>query len=320
MTIFSGIRPMVMEGLTVGGGSAGGGAGANNGTGGGSGNTGDNGANASAGASGGANGNAGSAGGLDWSKWQEALPEDLRKDPSISSIKSLPDLAKSFVHAQKLVGADKIQVPDPKHATQSDYLNVIKKLGLPEKIEDYKFKMPDGLDEKSLNKEFTDSIKQAAHEVGVLPWQFEKIFGAYHGYAAKQVEASNKAFKEAQEKDLGALKQEWGKGYETEVKKADVAFKELVPNVEDRQRMAQDGLLAHPVVIKAFAQAAKLLSEDKFLGQGDGKLVNMTPEDALKRAREIQGDNNHPYRNPSHPNHKAAKEEVQRLYQQAFPS
>lgn len=261
----------------------------------------------------------GNAGGVDWSKWMEALPDDVRKDTGLSTIKTLPDLAKGYINLQKTLGKDKIQVPDAKHATEKDYLDIFRKLGSPEKLEDYKFKMPDGIDDKSINTDFMDKIKAAAHTSGILPWQFEKIFGAYHGYASKMQQDSADKFKATQEADIGALKQEWGKGYETELKKANIAFKELLPNAADRQRLADDGLLTHPTIIKALASASKLLKDDVFVGHGSGNLSGITPADALKRAREIQGDANHPYRNPAHPNYKAAKEEVAGLYKTAFP-
>ena len=35
--------------------------------------------------------------------WRESLPEDLKEDPSLKSIQDVPGLAKSFIHAQKMV-------------------------------------------------------------------------------------------------------------------------------------------------------------------------------------------------------------------------
>ena len=51
--------------------------------------------------------------------WKESLSEELRSDKSLENIKDIEGLAKSYVHAQKLVGADKIPVPN-KFATEKD--------------------------------------------------------------------------------------------------------------------------------------------------------------------------------------------------------
>ena len=71
--------------------------------------------------------------------------------------------------------------------------------------------------------------------------------------------------------------------------------------------------------MRLLANASKLMSEDTFIGQGEGKLTGVTPQAALEKAKAIQADMNHPYRNPNHPNHRAAKKEVSDLYQLAFP-
>ena len=69
--------------------------------------------------------------------WRESLPDDLRDDPSLKSIQDVPGLAKSFIHAQKMVGADKIPVPT-EHATKEDWDAVYSKLGRPATPDDYK--------------------------------------------------------------------------------------------------------------------------------------------------------------------------------------
>lgn len=265
-----------------------------------------------------ANGDTGKSGGVDWSKWADALPEDIRKDPSLSTIKTLPDLAKSYVSAQKLIGKDKIAIPDAKHATEADWLGVYQRLGAPTKVEDFKFKLPDGVDEKEVDADFLSKVKESAVKAGVAPWQFEKIFSAYHEIATERVKASESEFEATRNADIDNLKKEWGPAYENQIKKANVAFQEFL-KPEERKRLIDDGIAGHPSVVKILANAAKMLTPDKFVGHGDGINGGMTPAEALSKAQKIQGDPNHPYRVPTHPNHKAAKEEVQALYKIAYP-
>ena len=274
--------------------------------------------NTTSGNAGGNAANTGASGGVDWSKWADSLPEDIRKDPSLSTIKTLPDLAKSYVNAQKMIGKDKIPVPDAKHATEADWLAVYHKLGAPTKVDDFKFKLPDGLDEKTVDAGFMTKIKEAAVAAGVAPWQFEKIFNAYHEVATTKIGESDKEFETVRNTDIDNLKKEWGQAYENQIKKANVAFQELL-KPEERKRLIEDGIAGHPSVVKILANAAKMLTPDKFIGHGDGINGGMTPEEALAKAKQMQGDPNHPYRVSTHPNHKAAKEEVQNLYKIAFP-
>mgnify|MGYP005710893237 FL=1 len=39
------------------------------------------------------------------------IPEDLREHPSLSPIKDIPNLARSYVNQSKLLGADKLPLP-----------------------------------------------------------------------------------------------------------------------------------------------------------------------------------------------------------------
>ena len=52
--------------------------------------------------------------------WKASLSDEIRNEKSLENISDISSLAKGYVHAQKLVGADKIPVPN-KHATEEDW-------------------------------------------------------------------------------------------------------------------------------------------------------------------------------------------------------
>lgn len=252
---------------------------------------------------------------VEWSQVYSSLPDDLKNDPSLKTITSVEGLAKSFIHGQKAIGKDKIVVPD-KHATPDDYKAIFHKLGVPEKIEDYKMNLGEGVD---TDTEVLKAVTQMAHAQGILPWQMENVVKGFNELAAKQQKAQEEAYEAHQTEQINALKKEWGQAFDDQSKRANVAMKHLLPNAEDQQALIDAGLGSNPALLKAFANAAKLLKEDVFVGQGEGKLAGLTPQAALEKAKTIQGDPNHPYRNMAHPNHRAAKEEVANLYKIAFP-
>ena len=68
--------------------------------------------------------------------WKDALPEDVKQDPSMQAIQTVDNLAKSYVNAQKMIGADKIIVPN-KYAEENEWKDVFTKLGLPESPDKY---------------------------------------------------------------------------------------------------------------------------------------------------------------------------------------
>jgi len=249
----------------------------------------------------------------DWASLHAALPDELKNDPSLVTINSFENLAKGFVHAQKAIGKDKFFVPD-KHATKDDWTKVFGKLGQPENLEDYNIKYPEGTNEEAMK-----AIKETAHANGVLPWQMEAILQSFDGVSKTLLDTQNTQNELTQQEGLNALKKEYGSDFDTNIKKANIAFRELLPNETDRTAAIEEGLGSNPMMLRILANASKLMNEDQMLGAGGGEFVSMTREDALKKAANIQADPGHPYRDSSHMNHAAAQKEVRDLYKMAYP-
>ena len=74
-----------------------------------------------------------------------SLPEELQKEPSLQNFTNVGDMAKTLVHSQKMVGADKIAIPS-KHATEEDWKQVYTKLGLPYNSQFWLVRKKDDLD------------------------------------------------------------------------------------------------------------------------------------------------------------------------------
>src|SRR5690554_6452317 len=108
-------------------------------------------------ASGGAGGNA--------NPCLEYLPESFRADAVFSRFKDMESLLASYKSAQSMVGMDKIPIPG-KHATDDDWKQVFGRLGLPESVDKYEMKLPEGVD-----ADFVKAFKETAHKAGVLPKQ-----------------------------------------------------------------------------------------------------------------------------------------------------
>jgi len=58
----------------------------------------------------------------------DSLPEDLRNEPSLRLFSDPASLAKSYVHAQRMIGADKIPLPG-KSATDDEWRQVYRCAG-----------------------------------------------------------------------------------------------------------------------------------------------------------------------------------------------
>ena len=79
------------------------------------------------------------------SDWRTSIPEEIRGHKSLEHIQDVGALAKSYVNAQSMIGADKVAIPG-KHATDEDWGEVYRRLGRPDTPDGYELnnEMPEG--------------------------------------------------------------------------------------------------------------------------------------------------------------------------------
>ena len=245
--------------------------------------------------------------------WRDVLPEDLRGSATLAKFQDVADLAKSYEHLEKTIGKDKFTMPD-KHATAEDWRALMGKLGVPEKADEYGLNVPE---DAPLEDGFADWYKEKAHELGVLPHQAQALMDSYLERNTNALEEADTAQRAQLEGSLNELKSEWGANFDERITMAKRVVKEI--GGQDLQTaLNETGAGNDPRIIKAFSKMAEFFAEDSDVRGG---LANsgVTPAQALEKARGIMSDSAHPWGNPTHPNHKAAKAEVDKLYQLAYP-
>ena len=107
--------------------------------------------------------------------FKDLIPEDFREEKALDNFNNMEDFVKSYLHAQKLVGADKIPVPN-KHATEEDWNEVFKRLGAPSDPNDYKYDFKD----QEMDSEAVQEFNKTAHRLGLLPKQAEGLIKFYN--------------------------------------------------------------------------------------------------------------------------------------------
>jgi len=242
--------------------------------------------------------------------FESLIPEEYKEEKALSNFNNMEDLLKSYLHAQKMVGANKIAVPN-KMATEDDWKEVFKKLGAPEKPDDYKYSFK----EDEINPEQLKSFNETAHKLGLLPKQAESLIKFYQEMnsvgeqsklqtaQAKQLEAESLL-----KKEFGA---EYGKRLDQAKRLASETFgKDLLNNT-----ILQDGsrLGDNVEIIRAFTMLADKLSEDEIV-KGDD-VGYMTAGQIEKEISQLTEEGS-AYWNKNHPNHRKAVEEVYKLRQQ----
>ena len=239
--------------------------------------------------------------------FKDLIPENFKEEKSLENFNNMEDFVKSYLHAQKLVGADKIPVPN-KHATDEDWNEVFKKLGAPNSPEDYKYNFKDEEVDQSTVQEFN----KAAHRLGLLPKQAEGLIKFYNEMNVNNAASQEEQAAEAQMNTEAELKKEFGPQYAKRLDQAKrLAVNSLGEDFLENTYLKDGSRLGDNLkVIKAFSDLADKLSEDPII-QGDGSSY-MTAKDIEKEINELTQEGS-AYWDKGHINHDKAVAEVLKL-------
>ena len=238
--------------------------------------------------------------------WKEAIPEELRNDPNISKFTELEALAKSYVNATRMIGQDKVAVPN-NNSTDDQWNEVYDKLGRPESADKYKLEVKSDvvpLDESAI-KQFAEN----AHQLGLNNKQAQGILEFYKDSMEGSAQQSKIDTETAQANAEQELRKEWGSNYEANIKKAgSVAKANMNPEILDMELKDGTRLGDHPAIIKGFANIANILSEDKLVSTESENVSQGTDYEA--EISKIVNDRDGPYWNKSHPDHDKIVQQV----------
>tara|TARA_E500000318_G_C3568128_1_gene216586 strand:+ start:5352 stop:6134 length:783 start_codon:yes stop_codon:yes gene_type:complete len=239
----------------------------------------------------------------------DTLPEDIRNEPSLKNFTNAGDLAKSYLHANRMVGSDKIAIPG-KHSTDEDWQQVYSKLGRPEKSDGYEF----NFEIPEENQQIINNFSDIAHKNGLTNNQANAVLDFYNQI---QTDANQSAETLAQsnlvEKDT-ELRKEWGLNYDKNLSIADNVFKAHFAEGMNTLTLEDGTMLGnHPEFIKSLVALGKNFSEDQLTKENS---PGISPADAQREIAKLQASE--PYMNKNHPNHEMAVQEVAQLYKVQF--
>ena len=239
--------------------------------------------------------------------FKDLIPESFKEEKSLDNFNNMEDFVKSYLHAQKLVGADKIPVPN-KHATDEDWNEVFKRLGAPETPEDYKYNLKD----VELDQNQVSEFNKEAHKLGLLPKQAEGLIKFYNEMNGNIAASQEDQAAQAQLNTETELKKEFGPQFSKRLDQAKkLAVGTLGQDFLENTYLKDGSRLGDNLnVIKAFSNLADKLSEDEII-TGDGTSY-MTAKDLEKEINELTQEGS-AYWSKTHPNHQKAVQEVLKL-------
>ncbi len=245
----------------------------------------------------------------DLPEFLKGIDSTLAVEPSLKNMKDLNSLVKSFVHAQKSIGSDKIIIPK-KDASPEQWKEVFTKLGLPNK-EEYKINRGE---KAVLDEKFYSKAAELGHELGILPHQMSGFITKLEEDAVAARDAHLSSIKTQQEEAVANLKKEWGESFDAKIFNAREVIKKF-GSEEDAKFIQESGLSSNPSFVKFIEKIGATMKEAKII---EGKDSNNSPADFKADLDSIMKDKNHPYWNKDHIGHEAAKKQVSELFTKVY--
>ena len=240
--------------------------------------------------------------------FQTLIPEAYKEEKSLQNFSNMDDFVKSYLHSQKLVGSEKINVPN-KYSTDEDWKQVYKKLGTPENADGYKYDLPE---DHRIEDDVLKNFSNEAVKLGLLPHQAQGIMKYYNDVINEGMNDQAAQMKVSQEESAKELRKEYGATFDRQIQSAKNLAHSTLGKEFVTDTLLQDGsrLGDNPTLIKAFVNLANKLSEDVMV-KGDSVPYLTVPE-INKQIAALQQEGS-AYWDKKHPGHAEAVEEVAAL-------
>ena len=241
--------------------------------------------------------------------WKEAISEEFRNDPNIEKFTEIDALAKSYINATKMIGQDKVALPN-KNSTEDQWNEFYDKTGRPESADKY------SLDVKSdvvpLDTGAVKQFAENAHKLGLSNKQAQGVLEFYKNSMEGTAQQSKVDTETAQVQAEQQLRQEWGREFDNNVKKAGALAKANInSDILDLELKSGIRVGDHPELIKGFAKIASMMSEDKIVAPESDSASKIT--DIESEISTITNNTDGPYWNKQHPDHDKVVQQVYTL-------
>ena len=252
----------------------------------------------------------------------KGLPADLQAEKCLHNMDNPVTLAKSFVHAQKMIGQKRLTAPDGTWNDQqwNEFYDAAGRPKTPAdyKIPDYKFQSDPNVKVDSTRLE---SVKTNLHAAGLNQQQVEKVLTTYFQSIDTDIATARQTAEQKRVQAETTLKGEWGDKFDTNINIA----KAVVTKFGDTDLMSyineQGG--NDPRLIKALHKIGTAMLEDKSRGGAAADGLQITDQTrAVQEINRLKLDTSfqEAMRKKDHPGHAAAVQQWLNLHKVADTS
>lgn len=247
------------------------------------------------------------------------LEEGIRGDASLQSFKTVDDLAKSHINAQKLIGTNRLPAPD-KNWKPEQWESFYNSIGRPEKADGYKLpadlRLPEGI---SIDENKQKALFSEVHKLGLLPHQVDGVMKLYAG-SLTEAHSTQKTMKEQTlASGMEALTKQHGDKLPAVIELANNTLTQL-GNENLTNFLKENGLANHPEMVNFLYNIANKVSEDSSRGGGTPAPVGGAGA-AMQEIKRLEGDAEFQkaYNDRGHSGHNAAVDRMVYLNRISIP-
>ena len=219
--------------------------------------------------------------------WKASLPEDLRSDPVFKDIADVNSLAKSYQHASRMVGADKVLKPNDKF-TPEQWNEFYGHAGRPTTVDGYKLAadlIPQGM---QVDDAKFKAAKEELFKAGLNSTQANQVLKYYFNSTHGSMTALQQQQETERSQAMTALKTEYGDGYDANMDLAGAVIKKFAS--EPLQKLMEESKWGNnPHMVKFLVQVGKTMMEDSATGSGSGLIVTNATQ-AKAELDQLKGD------------------------------
>jgi hypothetical protein len=236
----------------------------------------------------------------DLPEWGKGIELDLMNDPVMKNVRDIPSLVKGYVHAQRMVGRDKVVVPTDKSSAE-EWKSFYNRVGLPEKLDSYNV----DIKETNFSKEQLDKLKSVAFENNILPNQFQKMVEMFHVEQDHINKATSSVAEAEMIESVEALKKEWGDGFAKNISHARSVVSHF-GGEETLKYLEESGLANNVNLVKFLSKVGASLNKEDTFNSDVTTRFGMTKDEASAEINRMYADPKHPMFDKSHASHNDA--------------
>jgi hypothetical protein len=239
--------------------------------------------------------------------WMNLIDEDIRGEQSLQKYTNFGAMAKSLVHAQRMVGADKMVVPN-ENTSESEWNEVYDRLGRPKTTDDYSVEIEEEL-QPYFKPERVTEARELFYKAGLNQKQADELIAFQKKMVAEDLQEFERSQLAARQEAEETLKRKWGAAYQ---ERLHAANRMIADNADEGTK---EKILSMAGNSPEFADFLANIAT-KFMESGvitDLSSTQPTPDQLETEKKQLMHSD--AYTNPQNPDNKRTVERVTKIFQ-----